>query len=291
MLENETGGQGPSEDIDTDALLESVQGEEHEIPMTAPAQQAAPTPEEFELNVNGKLIKAPKDQMIKWAQMGYDAPNRIGEINKQLETYKSQSQKWAEAEAKYSKYGPVDEYFSKNPDHWKVVEETWKSKQAAFDPNNPIAAELNNVKNVLQDLTKFKDEISSKEVAQKRQAEDAELKQDIESIRKAYPDLDWDTPNEHGQSLEKQIVEHAIKSKIESFRAAFRDFTFDQHVKKAQETGMQKRDKDIQKRTKLGLLGETRTPTRGISNAKDVKNQSYEALMNEALEELREGAS
>lgn len=274
------GGEDTQPDFDADATLAAIESPEHEIPMTSP-ESPAPA-EEFEFQHSGKVIKGTRDQFTKWASMGYDAPNRIGELNKQLEGFKGREQKFKEYE---SKYAPVDEYFSKNPDHWKTIEEGWKQRQAALDPSNPLAAELNNVKQTLQDLTKFKDELSTEKVTQKRQAEDAELDKEVQSIRESHPDLDWSTPNERGLSLEKQVLQHGMEIGTKSFRAAFRDFTHDMLMKKAQDTGKQAITKDIQKRTKLGLLGETRTPTKGISHAKDVRNQSYEDLMQEALDE------
>lgn len=273
-------------DVDVEEALASVEQPSHEIPMSAPEPEAPAAPQEYEFVHSGKPIKAPIDKILKWASQGYDAPNRIGELNKTLDGFKSREQKFTEYE---SKYAPVDEYFTKNPDHWKAIQEAWTQRQQALDPNNPIAAELNNVKQTLNDLTKFKDDLSSKEVTKTRQAEDAKLTDEITSIRKQYSDLDWDQSNEQGLSLEKQVLKHGMENGISSFRAAFRDFTHDQLVKKARESGMQERDKDIQKRTKLGLLGETRTPTKGITPAKDVRNQSYEELMREGLEELRAG--
>lgn len=282
------GVEDTSSDFDADATLAAIESPDHEIPMNAPEAPAPEAPQEYEFDWNGKQIKAPVDKILKWASMGYDAPNRIGELNKQLEGFKTREQKFSEYEKKYA---PVDEYFAKNPDHWKTIEDGWKQRQAALDPSNPLAAELNNVKQTLDELNKFKNELSSEKVTQKRQAEDGKLNEEIESIRKAYPDLDWSSPNESGLSLEKQVLKHGIDNGINSFRAAFRDLTHDQIMKKAQETGKQAITKDIQKRTKLGILGETRTPTKGITPAKDVRNQSYEDLLEEAKEELRMGTS
>jgi hypothetical protein len=283
-------------EFDVDAAHDAAFSNEapQERPISAPpaedkhAPDNNPRHQEYEFTANGKLIKAPIDQITKYASQGYDYAQKMAAFNKQQEELKTREE-WAKSIEQ--KYKPVDEYFAKNPDYWNHVESTWKQRQQALDANgNPIAAELLGVKKTLEELTNFKKELTDKELSQKREADDKQLSEDIRAIRNQYPHLAWDTRNEAGQSLEEQVIRHAIDSNIKSFRAAFRDYTFDQHLKRGEERGMQKRDQDIQKRTKLGLLGETRAPTKGIAAARDIKSKSYEALYQEALEELGSGA-
>src|SRR4051812_11954809 len=129
MLENEGGQETADEQVEeTFDSLESKSGPTQPPIEKETAAPPATTPKEYEINFRGQTIKAPIDKIIRWAQSGYDAPNKIGELNKQLETLKTEQQKWQGIQQKYA---PVDEYFSKNPDAWKHVETTWQEKQKA----------------------------------------------------------------------------------------------------------------------------------------------------------------
>src|SRR5688572_6758253 len=108
-IENENLGSVENEE-QADALLEAVERPDH-----APIEDSKPqTPvaiDEFDITVGGKQIKAKRDQLIQWAQMGYDAPNKIRTLTKEIETWKS---KYGESEPKWkeieTKYGEIDGY-------------------------------------------------------------------------------------------------------------------------------------------------------------------------------------
>ena len=130
-----------------------------------------------------------------------------------------------------------------------------------------------------------------KEQSLKQQSEDQTLAKDIESIRKSFSNIDFDTPDENGKSLETKILEHAMGmgldgSKPGHFRAAFRDYYHDQLVSLEREKGKELVSKEVQKRTKLGILGESPKPTKGLKVAENVRDKSYEDLVREAREEL-----
>jgi hypothetical protein len=78
-------------------------------------------------------------------------------------------------------------------------------------------------------------------------------------------------------------------SKEGHFRAAFRDYYNDHLLGKAKEEGKELVSKELQKRTKLGILGESPKPSKGLTVAAGVKNKSYNDLVQEALAELNGG--
>lgn len=286
MEGDEGTGQETGVELNEDELLGQHEGptQPREEAPPAPAAAAQPTVEEYELTIGGKPIKASRDQVMKWASMGYDAPNRLGTLNKELESLRTERQKWQSIQ---SKYGPVDDYFNKNPDHWKHIETTWNQRSQALDPANPLASEINQLKSKINEIDQFRNDITTREQSKVREVEDRELDGEIKSIRENYSYLDWKAPDENGQTLEQRVLKHGIDNNIKSFRAAFRDFTFDSHIKRQEQVGMEKRDKDIQRNTKLGLLGKTPAPTKGIQPAKDYKNKTMDELWDEGWAEAK----
>ncbi len=280
-----------------DDIVASVdQSTNSEIPMEGPAPEPearASQPSEYEIEYQGQKIKAPIDKVLKWASMGYGAPNRIGELSKKL----------ADAEGKYAQYDktykPIDEWAAKNPDKWKALFEGWQQAQFGQIPQagqgqNPEAAQNQAAMlppEVLQELQasrQWRESQIQEKQAQKTQAADQGLEKEIISIRKSYPNLDFDAPDERGNSLELQILEHATKLGIPSFRAAFRDYCFDKLGKLSEEKGLGKGQGTLPQKTKADLLGKApASSTRGSKPAADfVKTRNYDQIHQHVLQEL-----
>ena len=278
------------DDAAIDSLLEGGSGS-RDIPMKAEAPQGAAWDKET-IKVNGKEVTASRDEILRWAQMGYNAPQQINEWKakesawtKQQQEIMAEKQRIQELEQKWSPYKEVDEYASKNPDWWKQVQENYKQQIQAAETNPEIAA----LKQELAEIKRFKDEIINEKKTEQISKEDQQLTQEVESIRKSFPNLDFDTPDETGKSLEMKVLEHAVNNDIKSFKTAFRDFYHDHLLSKAREEGKEIVSKEVQKRTKMGILSESSKPTKGIQLAQNVKDKSYNDLEREALEELKAG--
>jgi len=116
----------------------------------------------------------------------------------------------------------------------------------------------------------------------------------VNSIRKQFSNIDFDTPDENGLNLEMKVLQHAESlgidgSKPGAFRIAFRDFYHDHLINKAQEQAKENLQRDIQKRTKLGIVGSSDQPTKGLKVAEGVRHKSYDDLLQEALSEINGG--
>jgi hypothetical protein len=75
--------------------------------------------------------------------------------------------------------------------------------------------------------------LAEREQAAQKSA-DEKLAQEVQSIREKYKDIDMDSPDENGKSLEAKVLEHAEANGIPSFKAAFNDFYQDQLIARAE---------------------------------------------------------
>ncbi len=287
MTFQDTQGQGgPEEDLD--ALMARIDAPEPEMPMSAPetaqepeaaAKSEAPAaPQEFEYEFSGRKIKEPIDMILKRAGMGYDYAQKMEAFKREQAAYKQQLE---EKYKPYDKYKTIDEYVQKDPDWWAHVEQSYQDRLASEDPT------VKRVKSILdEELRPVKEMLSQKE-QEAQQAkiteEDTRLTQDIKSIREKYSDLDFDTPDAEGKSLEAKVLEHGAKHNYPSFKAAFVDFYHDQLEKMWESRGREAVGKEAQKRQKLGLSG-TQTPKQKPTEAYDHRGKSMNQILQDVLE-------
>lgn len=271
-------------DAEMDSLIDGT-GESSEIPMSddpASEPQAetkqAQAPQTYQLTVDGRQVTATLDQLQKWAQQGYGANNKIGELNQKLQDY----------ETRYKPYSEIDQFAKENPQWWQHVQSQWENReqqQLHQNSDNPLLQELNQLKSELSEFKNWKNELTNKEMTQARQAEDQQLDTEIKSMRDQYSHLDWTAVDDNGYDLETRVLQYANENNIRKFDQAFRLYNHDRLLSLAEERGKESVAKDIQKKTKLGLLGK-QAPKREISQATSLKSKTYDDLLREGAEEL-----
>jgi len=250
-----------------------------EIPMTA--QQEA----EYEYTASGKSIKEPISMILKRASQGYDYSQKMNEFN----------QRSNEFNQRYKTYQDIDNFAQQNPQWWEHIQNSFNNRES-FQSQQPQAMasqtmqtgdpRVDSLLNEFGEVKSFIQQMQSKEQQQIREQADARLKDEIEGIKKQYGNIDFSQADESGKSLEHKVMEYAVENGIKSFRTAFRDFYHDELVKRASEQSKDNIAKDMQRKTKLGLLGQTQAPTKGIAATDNVRSKSYGDLAQEALREL-----
>jgi hypothetical protein len=256
-------------------LLQQVEGQQQSASIQDAAPPAAPDPskQEYAITVGGKEVKGTIDQLRKWASMGYEAPNKIGQLNQQLEQWKQKEAQFKEWQEKYS---AVDEYAKQNPQWWNHVTKNWEQVSQQMNENNPLLQELNSLKATVQDLAQYKNNIVM-------QQEDKVYEEEKSKITQQFPDVDLHSPGEDGKSLEYKVLEHAQKMGIKNFTTAFRDFYHDEIVKRASEKAKEQVVKEKQTKSRLGIVGQTAQP---ITKQFDVRGKSYNQLAEDIFKEL-----
>lgn len=266
---------------------ERPMAEEKEKPETKQTDQ-------FEFSHGGKTVKGTREQILKWAQQGYDYPQRAQKLNQERAKWDQEKQQW---ESQWGVYREIDNFAKQNKDWWDTVQRSFQTRgQAPTPPNgqipanghDPYAPKFQLLEQKLSQLEPLVQQFVEKERTLHEKTEDDKLDQEIQTMQSAHSDLDWNTLDENGKSLETRVLEHAQKSGISTFRAAFRDLLHDELVSKAQSLGKIAVAKGIQNRTKLGVLGTTPTPGRKMpQQTRDIRKTSYEELENDIREELR----
>ena len=264
-----------NDDTDVDALLASIdkpEGEQEQVVET-------PKVQEYTFKVNGKEIKAPIEKVLRYAEQGYEAPNRIGELNKKLSDLTTREKQLLELEQRYKS---VDEHVRKNPDWWAHVQSQYTQTKQTQDPNqmaalDPLKQEIDSLKQSFQTIEQ---EREHNRIAK----EDEALKSELADIKKAYPKVDFDTKDSEGKSLEFKVLQYAVDNGIRKFTTAFRDLYHDELLKMKEESVKEKFVSEKQAKTKLGILDVSSTPTRKVDSYS--KSKTWNDLERDALREL-----
>lgn len=262
-------------------------------PTPAPEQQAAPTPapakKEWTLNVNGKDIRTDDEgRIIQWAQQGYN-------YAQQVEAFKKQQ---AEYEVKYKgfdRYSEIDQFAKQNPQWWQHVEQAWNSR-GQFNPEAAANPEMAQAQQMLQQLIdqklgpvqEFMTEVQREKSNREAQQADATLRDQMESIRKEYPNLDFAKVDQAGKSLELRVLEHGMSKGIHDFEAAFRDFYWKDAIALERAKAKEEAAKEAQKLRSNGILSQQKVaaPTTPAGQISYNRNGSYGADVQEAIREL-----
>jgi|DEB0MinimDraft_4_1074332.scaffolds.fasta_scaffold01220_11 hypothetical protein len=264
----------------------------------APMEGAQSTPTETNTNApflrfkaNGKEIEATEDQVRQWASQGYDYGRLTNEFKTKQDEFISKQNQFNE---KYQLYQKIDEYAQSNPDWWSRVQqgyqEAQQGQQESPTPTGDLPPEVQNVLQGLQkeisELREFKNGLTQKEEQARIEQEDQKLASEVDSIRQLYPDLDWTNVDSNGKHLELKVLEHAQKIGTNSFKAAFRDLMFDDLLNHSVSKAKDETIKTVQRNQKLGLLGETPDPLKKYLPTEPTRNQTWDDVLKEAMEEV-----
>lgn len=259
---------------DVDTLLENIEQEESK--KVAPPAAPEPKVEEFSFIHNGKEIKGDIEKLKRWASQGYDAPNRLGELNKKLQEYSAREAQLKELEQKYK---PVNEFVQKNPELYQKLYSEYEAQRAAIPSAvlDPLKQEIDTLKQSFQTIEQ------EREQARIRQ-EDEQLQKELVELKKAYPKVDFDSKDQFGKSLEHQVLQYAVENGIKKFTTAFRDFYHDNLLKMAEESAKEKAIASKQKMTRQGILDISSYPSRKPSTEYN-KSKSWNDVLKEAINE------
>lgn len=242
---------------------------------------------EYEYTARKGIVKEKLSMILKRASQGYDYAQVMSEANLKQKEY----------ESKYKHYEAVDKYAQENKDWWENINKSYQERlgqtqaqppqqtqeqaQTGIPPElqtmiNPLAQELSSLKESIGEILKERQE-------QVTQREDAALAEQITGVRQKYGNVDFDTPDENGQSLEVKVLNHAQENGIKNFRTAFLDYYHDDLTKLHEEKGQEAAMKNLQSKSRLGLLKQSTpksTPQRSI------RETSYNDLVDQALNEI-----
>ena len=307
----------PTSASEADALVSAIESPEgatqdttQEVDPQASEQPKTAAEKRYELIRKGVKREFTPEEMIPFAQKGWDYEEKMREFHQNRATLLAQERqnwekqfdatkhpKFQELEKQLSRYREVDDYIKRDPQWWNTVQEAYQQRLQEQGTATPTAHPvIDQLQKQVETLSQFVNSQQERERLEQEKArfveeatKDAELDNQVAEYREKYSHFDWNSRDESGLDLENRILQHAITNKIGSFRAAANDYLHDEHLKRHEVSVKEQTGKEIKKQTKLGLGPVTDKPSREIKRISNVRSKSYDDITQDALDELGVG--
>lgn len=249
-----------------------AQSQQPQQQQQAPAQQSQQSQwdgSQFQLNYRGQMV-APKsrEELINLAQKGYSYSQAMEQLKRERQEW--EQQRTAQSDL-YEKYNKFDTMLKSNP---KLTQHLMQ-QIAAFNQQNAGQAGQQGYQQaslppeLMTRLQNLEQTIQVRE----QQAADAQLDQEVQSLRNKYPNYAWDGDN----GLEQQLLQFAYHNNFNSLDHAFRVMMFDQMTTEQRAAGM----KQVQQQRRQGIVqqGQPKAGTNGQQGKVGYKHgDSYQDL-------------
>lgn len=241
----------------------------------------------FKYTASGREVEEPIDTILKRASMGYNYAQHMEDFKRQQTEFEKQRQQVDEQAKRWREY---DDFARTNPQWADHVRQAWENRNA-FNPNGQSTQENQfnlppEIAQELNELKAFRQEYKTHQENLRREREDMLLNEQIDAVRKEYPDIDLSiTDPATGKSLEWQILEHAQANGISNFKSAFRDFYHDQLLSRAVTKAKDESARALQERQQKGFIATSDSPQMR-HEARDHRSMSYFDLVAEGAKEL-----
>jgi len=285
------------ENFDVNAIAQELESGAFDQPAPGgqpgqPATQGFDPKQVITYKASGKDLSEPLETVIQRAQRGYDYAQlvsqhkqREAELEARIQQANDLAQKWE----------PYHKYAEANPDWANHVRDSWENRftgQPASMQQTPTDSnQFNLPPEVSQKLARMEQFIEQQEYQAKiaqQSAEDHALAQEIDAIRKNYPDIDFShTDPETGESLEARVLRHAQDNRIYNFEASFKHFYFDKLLDRQVLKAKEDATKTLTQAHKSGFIASSDSPM--LKNnifSQQQKPMSYHQAMELAAREM-----
>lgn len=243
-------------------------------------------PQTFKYSANGREIEEPLDVILKRASQGFNYAQHMENFKRQQSDFENQKLQVEEQSRKWREY---DEYAKSNPQWADHVRQSWESR-TNFNSQEQVGDQSNippTILSELNELKQFRDEYRANQQALRREREDVALNEQINIVKKEYPDIDLTyTDPETGKSLEWQILDYAQANGIANFKSAFRDFYHEKLLSRAVTKAKEDAARELQARQQKGFIATSDTPMLKNDSGRSTRNMSYVDLALEGGKEL-----
>lgn len=249
---------------------------------------------------NGKEVVEPLEVAInKRASQGYNYAQQMEALNSEKSSWTQKLEEMNKQMESLSRYKQFDDFARENPQWAEHVQAAWDSRhqyQEGLDPDDPVSNKVAELQKMIETtlnerLSPIEQRFQQAEVQQRQVTEDRQYEAQLNQVRERFKNVDLDQVDDQGKTLEYRVLEHMQQTGIKNFESAFKDFYFDNLVQLEREAAKEAHAKEMQKRSKQGIIGISSTPATGTPQTSNgnMKNLSYDQLAELAKRELANG--
>lgn len=256
----------------------------------AESEPQASDEEMWEYIYKGESVQVPKSKAQNILQQAHVLDEKFATFNKSQEDFNA---KQAEAQGIIDRYQKIDQFAMENPEWFNEVQTAYEQKMARqglpadLDMDDPMAQANLALKKEITDLkgelSQFKQEHELVKQGEADEQQKALLKQQVDDLRGEFKDVNFDAKDEHGISVENQVIKHALENDMD-YKTAFLSKMYPILLKAAEERGAKGAAESVQKKRELGIVSSGTTPR--VKQAKSVDTtKSWEEIAQDTINE------
>lgn len=276
-------GQADSADNPMDAAAADTQQQQQ--------QQVVWNGSEYVLKYRDKdIVPQSKDELIKWAQLGYNNDQR-------MRTLDQRESKLTQLEQQYTQLKQLSEAFDQRPDFKQAVLDIFQKLQSGQQSaaeqqteqlpegmQSVIAPYVDEIRQLKEELNGIKGRFQEFDNSKADEA----VKGEIDQLKNSHTGEQWDVPDSAtNKTLIQEVLEHAAKNNFATLEAAYRDLRWDVAIANAKAQALKSADENQVKEQKAGIVGKG---GQGVSTAPkrvNVRSQSWNDLTQMAMADMK----
>jgi len=255
--------------VDNEAVLDdtvvddSVSQEEASTAADGTSEQWDGTP--FTLNFRGKqIVPKSKEELINLAQQGHRFNQRMSALNQQEQQLKARA-------ARYAQLEQLIQRIEAEPDFKKHIF-NYKQQSGQQQENTPISEDVikKMIQPHLQEVTALKEQLEERNA-------DIELEKETTALKTKYPNEDWDTEDENGETFLHDVYRHALEHNL-PLETAYRDIKYDSIAVNSEAAALKRqRDQEITNRKK-GIVSTGGSQVESVPQKVNFRKAGYNDL-------------
>ena len=271
-------------DESTQAAEAGEQGEEAQVTSEVTEQQ--PVAEDWDGSKfalkfrNKEIVPESRDKLLMWAQQGYNAENKFSEIKKlqeQIDSEKSQ----------YSKYAELAQAFESNPKFkQQIFDMYYQSQIGGQQQEQPGQQDISGGSlppEVAKEISELKGQVEEWHSQQAMQ----ELEKEVGILSQKYSEYDWNTPDENGVTLLREVQQAALNLGGVPLEVAFRHLAWDTMQEKAKASALESQKAERQRQSTKGKpVGSTVAQPKKVQQAPNLSSMSWDQVARQAISEI-----
>lgn len=236
------------------------------------------------------VVPQTKDELIKWAQLGYNNDLRMRNLDQR-------ESKISEMEQQLAQIKQLSEAFDQRPDFKQAVMDIYqklasgqqvaaeqKADQLPEEMQQMISPYVDEIRQLKEELNGIKGRFQEIDTVKA----DEEVKKEIDSLKQAHADEDWDTPDSAtDKTLLREVIEHAAENGFKSLEAAYRDLRWDTALANAKAEALKGSEQSRIDAQKAGIVGKGGQAMPQSPKQINVRTAGYGDLAQMALAEMK----
>jgi len=250
---------------------------------TTEGEGSEPAPEGGRtITYKGKEISMDDDKYRSLAQQGHDYSTKMHQHRVDRKLFEQEREKFNTSMGELQQ---INDYAKANPAFEQLIQREWaKVNEEGYqpEPQNDVQLLQHQVRTLMEQVN------GQNQANENRRVAEIEASQEttISTYKEDHSDLDWETKDAEGNSLEDRITHAMLDNGVKDFNIMADSFLLKEIQSRNSIASKEAAAKNIQKANKLGLGKVTPKSTMGVKQTESISNKSYDQLLTEGMAEL-----